>query len=95
MAVSAAQLRDYKVVWFEVQKARTIYSAGQQMLVPAPSPKRRATFTVTARTVDTARRGAREHVQKRLRPNETLHSVNFTTRANELVIYTGETKEQK
>lgn len=95
MTVTAATKRDFRVLWYEAKGARTLFRGGKAQPLPKQKPTRLAVFTVTARTRDKARRLAKEHVLKRIGPMRKLLSVNFTTRPDELLVYTGEKQEPK
>ncbi len=95
MPVAPATTRKFRVFWYETKTPRHVLSAGQPPRpLPRHKPTRLETFYVQARSLDTARKKAREYVKKRLGPRRMLLSVNFTARRDELIIYTAEKKER-
>lgn len=90
MTVTAATMRDFRVLWYEAKSARLVFRGGLPQPAPKAKPTRQATFTVRARTQDGARRLAKDYVLKRLGPRRKLLSVNFAARPDELIVYTGE-----
>lgn len=81
-----ATKREFTVLWYEVKHARSVFRDGASRPVPSRA-KRKVTFTVEARTLDTARKLAQDHVRDR---GVEVLSVNFTQRPNELIIYSKE-----
>lgn len=88
-------MRKFRVLWYEAKAARSLINPDRSAVrLVKQKPSRVATFHVDARTVDSARNQARDYVKKRLTPRQVLLSVNFTTRPNEIIIYTGEKQER-
>ena len=90
-SVKPAVVRAFKVLWYEVPHARHIFDASAQLYrhLPAAKPKRRQVLKVEARTLDTARRKAREMVRNL---GGDVMSVNFMSKPQDhIVVYTKET----
>jgi len=87
--ITAATARKFRVLWYEAAEARHLFDAstGLRRRLPGQKAKRKSVFEVEARTLDHARRLAREHVARR---GARLLSVNFTQRPDELIVYTRE-----
>jgi hypothetical protein len=86
--IAPAHARVFKVLWYEVRNARAIINPGRAPVeLPKATAKRRKILEVKARTLDAARRLAREAVR---RQGVEVLAVNFTTRPNELVVYSKE-----
>lgn len=86
-----ATVRAFKVLWYEVPSARHLFDAGAQLHrhLPVAKPKRHRTLKVDARTIDGARRAARELVSNL---GGQVMSVNCMAQPQDhIVIYTRET----
>ena len=91
VSVKPATVQVFKVLWYEVPRARHVFDASAQLHrhLPASKPKRRQVLKVEARTLDTARRKAREMVRNL---GGDVMSVNFMSQPqNHIVVYTKET----
>jgi len=95
MPVAPATTRKFRVFWYETKSLRSVINPGRPPRpLPKTKPTRHMTFHVDARSNAIARSKAREYVRKRLGPRRQLLSVNFTSRTDELIIYTGEKQER-
>lgn len=85
VTTSAATQRAFKVRWYEASDVRAIINRGKSPVpLPKKKPKLRKAFEVRARSLDTARRLARQEVAKY---GVQVLSVNFTTNKDELIAY--------
>ncbi len=85
-----ATVRAFKVLWYEVPSARHLIDTSAQLRrhLPAAKPTRFKTLKVEARTVDGARRAARELISNL---GGKVMSVNCMTQPQDhIVVYTRE-----
>ena len=75
------------MLWYEARGPVHVLGPSGPRSIPRQKATRKAVFEVEARTLDTARVQARDYVRRR---GGELLSVNFTTRPNELIVYTKE-----
>lgn len=85
--VSAALNREFRVTWYETYGPRKCIVNGKSKPLRKTPPKQKTVFSIKARTLDVAKKRAREHVEH---SGGKVLTVNFTEQGNGLTVYTRE-----